>query len=67
MSVNLQCKELISLLHHFGSFQGGVHQAQNYSSRPTKISGITLVLHVNCSLGVGDWYRVFTLDRVHVM
>ena len=28
MSVNLQYKELIGLLHHFGSFQGGVHQEQ---------------------------------------
>jgi len=49
MSANLQYKELIDLLHHFGSFQGGVHQEKNYLSRPTKISGITLVLHVNCS------------------
>ena len=47
----LQYKELIGLMHHFGNFQGGVHQEQNYLSRPTKINGITLVLHVNCSLG----------------
>ena len=32
------------------SFQGGVHQEQNYLSRPTKINGITLVLHLNCFL-----------------
>ena len=51
MSANLQYKELIGLLHHFGSFQGGVHQEQNYTSRQTKINGITLILHVNCSLG----------------
>ena len=51
MSANLQYKELIGLLHHFGSFQGGVHQEQNYLIRPTKINGITLVLHVNCFLG----------------
>ena len=67
MSANLQYKELVGLLHHFGSFKGGVHQEQNYSSKPTKINGIALVSHVNCSLGVGDWYSVFTLDRVHVM
>ena len=51
MSANLQYKELIGLMHHFGSFQGGVHQEQNYLSRPTKINGIALVLHVNFSLG----------------
>ena len=54
MSANLQYKGLIGLLHHIGSFQGGeggVHQEQNDLSRPTKIYGITLVLHVNCSLG----------------
>jgi len=51
MSANLQYKELIGLLHHIGSFQGGIHQEQSYLSKPTKINGITLVLHVNCSLG----------------
>ena len=51
MSANLQYKELISFLHYFGSFQEGVHQEQNYLSRPTKINGITLVLHLNCFLG----------------
>ena len=41
MSANLQYKELNGWLHHFGSFQGlgGVHQEQNYVSRPAKING----------------------------
>jgi len=52
MSANLQYKELIGLLHHFGSFQGRVHQEQNYLSRPTKINGITLVLRVKLFLRV---------------
>jgi len=51
MSVDLQYKELIILLHHFGNFQGGVYQEQNYLSRPTKINTISLVLHVNYFLG----------------
>jgi len=67
MSANLQYKKLISFCTIFGSCQGGVHQEQKYISRPTKINGITLFLYVNYFLGyIGDWYRVFTLDREHV-
>jgi len=49
MSANLQYKELISMLHHLVAFKE-VYIA-NCLSRPTKINGITLVLHVNCSFG----------------
>ena len=47
----LQGEHLQGADRFVGSFHGGVHQEQNYLSRPTKINAVTLVLHVNCFLG----------------